>query len=385
MSLFKGSFSASFFKIVGAVPNEGFHDRLINQVKAFAFREPADSTWAGVKRGWSDSQNPLITDKISSGDWIFEPYVVLSMRIDTKRLPAKIVKAKLEIQTSNWSKDHDGAMCPRSVRVDLQNILKEEMLKKQPAKVSQVIGLWNIEKGTLVLDSTSKANQDSFRSLFKETFAQWAITIESQNPLEWATKEAQKMLAGVVSQPLTDEEVRDQLSFPYEKLPPFGLTSELLVWIAYMARNENWPSRHGGAVEELEVWVDDKIVFSDENKNRVAVSGLDTAQSKSSLAALAKGQMPKEMRLGVRRGEYEWSVVLKGSTLDWSGAKLPQGEEGDIEELVHERGALIAALSDAISVLVALFCGVRSDIKWANFRKNMRAWAQDEIDDPSDS
>jgi len=385
MSLFKGSFSASFFKIVGAVPNEGFHDRLINQVKAFAFREPADSTWAGVKRGWSDSQNPLITDKISSGDWIFEPYVVLSMRIDTKRLPAKIVKAKLEIQTSNWSKDHDGAMCPRSVRVDLQNILKEEMLKKQPAKVSQVIGLWNIEKGTLVLDSTSKANQDSFRSLFKETFAQWAITIESQNPLEWATKEAQKMLAGVVSQPLTDEEVRDQLSFPYEKLPPFGLTSELLVWIAYMARNENWPSRHGGAVEELEVWVDDKIVFSDESKNRVAVSGLDTAQSKSSLAALAKGQMPKEMRLGVRRGEYEWSVVLKGSTLDWSGAKLPQGEEGDIEELVHERGALIAALSDAISVLVALFCGVRSDIKWANFRKNMRAWAQDEIDDPSDS
>jgi hypothetical protein len=158
------------------------------------------------------------------------------------------------------------------------------------------------------------------------------------------------------------------------------LTPEFLTWLWFATERDmgSFSLPEGG---RFDAWVDDRLSFrtAEDDRPRAVLTGENPSGSLEARAALAGGKLVRDLRLGLRREDREYYLVLKGGTLDFQGAKLPGMFKGTEDEALFDRMFLLEELRWLVKVLFQLFAAERSGLDWETVvLPRMRGWVAGE-------
>lgn len=165
MSLLAGSLTAARFLVLGPVPSEfdmGMH--LSND----RFR-PFENGLEEERAGWCDWRNPLLTPP--DPDWMIQDrFALFSLRVDTRRVPATILKAHVELRAQRIIEEKDLKGLGREARISLQDEVKAELLQKVSPTTKVYEVAWDLKGGQLWTTAASAKASGALLGLFMKTF-----------------------------------------------------------------------------------------------------------------------------------------------------------------------------------------------------------------------
>jgi DNA recombination-dependent growth factor C len=205
MSLFKGGLTARRYRVIGEVPSD-FRTSYQTQLEEFSFHEPTSALHDGESSGWTQIHNLLDTDFSDINKWLYNHYLVASLRVDKKVLPGKLFAAHLDKRCQGWCRSNGKERCPARVKAELKETLTQEMLLKTLPRVQTFEFCWNIVDGYVLFLSTSESANDRFRTLFRNTFN---IVLAPFSPLDFLADQPE-IAAALESQGISDYRPSDQ-------------------------------------------------------------------------------------------------------------------------------------------------------------------------------
>ncbi|MCB9671979.1 MAG: hypothetical protein H6734_21055 [Alphaproteobacteria bacterium] len=133
MGVLSGAMSVSRFRVVGEV-REGWREDYRDRLNELAFKEPPHDVGKEEVEGWVQVHNLLDTDFTDFNRWLYNEYALFALRVDKKRLPAKLFKATLEKKVEAWKKERDLERIPATVKTDLKEALEAEWLQRDASQ-----------------------------------------------------------------------------------------------------------------------------------------------------------------------------------------------------------------------------------------------------------
>jgi len=181
MGIVTGPMTLARFRVVGDRP-QGWREVFRDRLNDHAFKEPPQGQGKEEVEGWVQVHNLLDAEFDDFNRWLYNDTVVLALRVDKKRLPAKLLRATLDKRAEAWCAERDVARCPNAVKAELKEELEHEWLARTLPSVSVTDAAWNIEGGWAVLHSLSEGVADRFRKRFYRTFG---LKLVPWSPLDW--------------------------------------------------------------------------------------------------------------------------------------------------------------------------------------------------------
>ena len=181
MGILAGAMTVARFRVEGERP-EGWRDLYRTALQDHAFKEPPVAQGLEEVEGWVEVHNLLDTDFDDFNKWLYQDVALFALRVDRKRLPAKLFKATLDKRCAAWAQEREVERCPASIRSELKDALQTEWLARTLPSVSVTEAAWNLGEGYCVLHSLSEGMADRFRKRFYRTFGRKLIP---WSPLEY--------------------------------------------------------------------------------------------------------------------------------------------------------------------------------------------------------
>lgn len=190
MSLLQGTVSLKRYLALGPVPEL---EDLLEGLAAAAFRPFLDGT-EEVRTGWVDWRNPLIVP--CEREWVMQDrYALFALRMDTRKVPAVLLKAHLDLRLRALQHEKDLAFVGREARAALQDEVREELLK-QVLPVPKVMEVaWDLKGGLVWTTTTSSSAQSALMELFHTSFG---IELQPLAPLLLAGRVAPEIPSEVL-------------------------------------------------------------------------------------------------------------------------------------------------------------------------------------------
>jgi hypothetical protein len=144
------------------------------------------------------------------------------------------------------------------------------------------------------------------------------------------------------------------------------LANEFVLWLWFKTEHDfgsfNLPDG------PIDLWFDDKLTFLAQEEKKVvsAFNGGAPSTTPEAKLSILSGKMITEARLGMRRGDSEWSFILRirGGDLQLHGLKIPAVVKEGAEEMIYERMFLIDTVNRSLSALFEIFFRDRSGETW---------------------
>lgn len=181
MGVVSGAMTVARFRVVGELP-EGWRESFRERLNDFAFKEPPQGTGKEEVEGWVQIHNLLDTEFGDFNRWLYNDVLLFALRIDKKRLPAKLFKATLEKKCASWCAAKGVERCPASVRQELKDELEQNWLARTLPSVSVTEAAWHINSGWLLLHSLSETMAERYRKRFFRTFG---LKLVPWSPLDY--------------------------------------------------------------------------------------------------------------------------------------------------------------------------------------------------------
>lgn len=165
MSLLQGTLSLRRFLVLGPIPDE---KELLDGLEQDHFR-PFEDGMEEERVGWCDWRNPLIVPP--EKDWVSqERFAIFGLRLDTRRVPATLLKAHVDLRLQKLMKEKDLAFIGKEARISLQDEVKVELLKKVLPTPKVVEVAWDLKGGVLWTTASSSKTQGALTGLFMKSF-----------------------------------------------------------------------------------------------------------------------------------------------------------------------------------------------------------------------
>ena len=159
-----------------------------------------------------------------------------------------------------------------------------------------------------------------------------------------------------------------------------NVSCDFLTWLWYTTEREMGSIDLGDPVGRIDFWVDERLAFRNQadDKPIAVMTGESPSTSLEARAALAGGQVLRELRIGAKVAERDYTVTLKGPLLDLSGAKFPPDEAAG-DEAIYDRMYFYEELMNIVKGLFARFSAERTSPEWrTEILPAMRRWVQGE-------
>ena len=155
--------------------------------------------------GWTSFNDPF-KPEFEGSSFIIDNYFVFSLRIDRKKVPAKIIQKHYLLAIAERLSSTGKQYLSRNEKAEIKEDMIQRLTKKIPATPNVYDLLWNYEASSLCFFSTQKAANEELETLFNKSFELHLIRLFPYTTAEYT--------AG-----LTDEQ-RDALG----NLSPFSFT-----------------------------------------------------------------------------------------------------------------------------------------------------------------
>jgi len=161
--------SASFvrYAVEGELP-ENFWDFAAERIARHSFRD-IDDSFEERSVGWVSVLN-MFDSEFSYASYAAGDYIVLSMRIDERKVSPKVLNKFCLKEEERIKKERQIPKLSRSQRLEIKENVKLMLLKKALPSPAVYDLCWNLAEGTLLFFSTSQKAQEVLEEFFKDTF-----------------------------------------------------------------------------------------------------------------------------------------------------------------------------------------------------------------------
>jgi hypothetical protein len=168
MGIVNGSVRFRRYQVTGE-PDSGFRDGFEEAIQRQAFSDftPNDQReevlgWVAVD-DWFDSNLP-------HDRWLIQNSICLTLRIDTKRIPAKFFKQECRKLETEWKLKAGREDLTRAERDEIQAIVRTRLLERVIPACRGVDVAWHLDLREVLCWNTSDRINETFRTLFERTF-----------------------------------------------------------------------------------------------------------------------------------------------------------------------------------------------------------------------
>lgn len=167
MGFFSRSTSMMRYKTRGDIQNS-FWDAVDSGVKSGSFRD-IESPGELIGLGWTSIEDFSEYD-FHGASYLYGNYVALSLRVDTVRIPPRILEIQIKKETRKLLKETGQRRLSSNQRKELKEAVKES-LKKQVLPSIQVFDfVWDTSRSVVYFTSLSIKARERFEDHFKKCF-----------------------------------------------------------------------------------------------------------------------------------------------------------------------------------------------------------------------
>lgn len=167
MGLLSSSSAVVRYRVEGSV-SDPFVDTIRDSLKRDTIQE-IDKDPCEKVCGWTSFQRPFVP-QFDDSSFIVGEYLVFSFRIDTKKIPSKVVKKNYEIETAKRLADTGREFLSKNEKKEIKERVKDVLLLRMPATPNLYDVVWHYEHAWLWFFSSSKSASEEFESLFLRSF-----------------------------------------------------------------------------------------------------------------------------------------------------------------------------------------------------------------------
>jgi DNA recombination-dependent growth factor C len=161
------SVSIMRYRIRGEVEGP-FWEAVEHGVKTGAFKEvQADGDLVGM--GWTSVED-FTDNQFERASYVRGNYVALSMRVDTVRVPARILEIHFREQSKSLIEQTGQRRLSSSQRRELKDRLKESLKQKVFPSIQVVDLMWNTSLGIVYLGTHAVRIRERVEDHFKKSF-----------------------------------------------------------------------------------------------------------------------------------------------------------------------------------------------------------------------
>lgn len=323
MSILSGSIASRRYAIVNNADTASNPTNVLHALQNNAF--PPDWAGAGVKLGWVQLDDLLGVD-FGANDWNVSPFYVFSLRMDTRQVPAPLLRAHLNKALDKWRMENGKRRVPRNVRNELRDSVTNELLPTVTPRSKMFDVTWDTRTNTISFAGLSDVVAEHFVALFSESFN--------------CTIEAEELVVA--------EESRN-----------------FYLWLWYHAVHETLSDDRSNTNFAR------RIALSDESgEETTTVVGAEGRAAECRKAA-SLGKRPTSLRLVTTVGTVDNTFQLQNSQLFLSGLKmkLQDGEEDKADTKDQADRDRVATILDRAEMLVEVLAALRG---WVRQYENCR-------------
>jgi len=119
--------------------------------------------------GWTSFDNPF-KPNFEGSSFVIGNYMVFSLRIDKKNIPAKIVTKHFSVEMAKQLAETGREYLSRDEKKKLKEKIIDDLSLRIPATPSVYDLLWNYEESLLLFLSNQKAANEELETLFSKSF-----------------------------------------------------------------------------------------------------------------------------------------------------------------------------------------------------------------------
>jgi len=168
MGLYSGAASYVRYRIADEVP-EGVKDFALRKLKEYSFREIDAASLSEKSIGWVSAEN-MASVNFDDLHFIKEPYLVFSLRVDTRRVPGMTMKAALLREELKVKKATGREALKKKEKDDLREQVRQSLVKKALPTPAVYDMCWNFSNDTILFFSCSSSANDEFVQFFLRSF-----------------------------------------------------------------------------------------------------------------------------------------------------------------------------------------------------------------------
>jgi len=143
-------------------------ETLLSGLKKNAIQE-IDQETTEKAMGWTSIEKPFFPE-FEGDSVVIGPYILFSLRIDTKRVSQKVVQKFVAVETARKLADSGRNFLSREEKRMLKDHVTNMLYKRVPAIPSIYDILWHLEQGYLWFFSNQKAANEAVETLFLKSF-----------------------------------------------------------------------------------------------------------------------------------------------------------------------------------------------------------------------
>lgn len=167
MGLLSPSVSVTRYKVKGRIQNPVI-ENIISGLKKNVIQD-IDGEDANMVVGWTDFDDPF-QPKFESSSLIIGPYLIFSMRMDKKSIPAKVVQKNYAIESAKRLVQNSKAFLSRNEKKEIKEQIIRKLTLRIPATPNVYDAVWSHEQESVWLFTHLKTACEAFETLFLKTF-----------------------------------------------------------------------------------------------------------------------------------------------------------------------------------------------------------------------
>ncbi|MDI6797897.1 MAG: recombination-associated protein RdgC [Desulfatibacillaceae bacterium] len=180
MGLLSGSSSFARYKINGPIAEPLVET--VRQALAQNTVEDIDNKPEEKTLGWASFEKPFVQD-MTQADIVIGHYLVFSLRMDKKTLPARVLRQHAMQETQKRLAASGREFLSKQEKEEVKEQVTKRLFVRLPPVPYFFDVLWNMDTGIVIFFSTQKAAREAFESLFFKSFG---VTLIPLYPFTWA-------------------------------------------------------------------------------------------------------------------------------------------------------------------------------------------------------
>ncbi|MDP7035614.1 MAG: recombination-associated protein RdgC [Planctomycetota bacterium] len=326
------------------------------------------------RSGWVSFDNLLDRD-LTAGKVIHSGRVFFGLRIDRKRVPANVARARVDLEVREQMAATGRDRLSRKELAEIKEGVQDELLAQTPASSVHIPVVWNVERDTLYFFSNAESAALELRAAFRSSFGVDLTVVDARTLVRhlgspsWATGLEHlghsRFDSGAKGSGSSFEEEFQGGTDDFTSSRILG--REFLTWL--WLESEERPEKVGLVLAES-IDLDDDAV----DEMRTGLRRGFPSQSLEARAALLAGKKVASARWILAREDREWNFTLKGQSLALSGVRLPRGEASDPHERLDYWLDSVEGLSAALDELYRDFLSERLSGAWKDREREIRDW-----------
>ncbi len=168
MGLISGSGSLTRYWVEGDLPQD-FLEKLPEKIGRYAFRSLDENSTEESSKGWVNIMD-VLDNQLAAMEYLKEPYIALSFRIDKRKIPATALKQMCRESEEKIKELENLEFIPKSMRKEIKEDAQNRLLRRAIPNSKTYDMVWNYSTGLVLFGGVNNKLCDDFSEYFLKTF-----------------------------------------------------------------------------------------------------------------------------------------------------------------------------------------------------------------------